>query len=364
MGSLRLKDLAFGALGLGPKNMVGFDIGSSSIKICELSALKETYKLTQFAIRPLPEGSFLGEEIQERDEVVEIAKAIVKEVKLRSSFTCIGIWGQSVISKQIQVPMGTMEEIQDQVIWESEQYIPFDIEESAISHHFIGENEGGGADVLLAAAKEESIEKFRSIAEEAGLTVKVVDINGLAVANVFSYVKKEELEGITDPILLIDFGANSTSIIIYRHPAVVFTREISVGGQGVSNEIQKAMGLSYEEAEDLKVNGDQNGNLPEEIVEIINSSLHTFLSEIKKTLNFYMTSTNESRFHCCYIMGGTSLLPGLVENLTSELKIEVLFFNPFEKIEADKKFDGDFLSLVGSMGIPSIGLAMRTLSDD
>ena len=77
-----------------------------------------------------------------------------------------------------------------------------------------------------------------------------------------------------------------------------------------------------------------------------------------------MTSTNESRFHCCYIMGGTSLLPGLIENLTSELKIEVLFFNPFEKIEVDKKFDGDFLSLVGSMGIPSMGLAMRTLSDD
>ena len=356
--------MVLGTLGLGPKNIVGFDIGSSSIKICELSAVKETYKLTKFAIQSLPEGAFLGDEIQQYDEVVEVAKALVKAVKPKSSFACVGMWGPNVVSKQIQVPMGSMEEIRDQVMWESEQYIPFEVEESAISYHFIKENEGGGANILLAAAKIETVEKFKSIVRDAGLVAKVADVNQFAIVNIFCHVKKDELEGVTHSVLLLDFGANTTNVIVYRHSAIVFTRELPIGGQRITDEIQKAMGLSYQEAEDLKVNGDQNGNLPEEIVGIIDSSLGMFLSEIKKTLNFYMTSTGEDRFHCCYVVGGSSLLPGLVESLAKELGMEVLFFNPFEKVDADKKFDDDLLILAASMGVPAMGLAMRTLSDD
>ena len=126
------------------------------------------------------------------------------------------------------------------------------------------------------------------------------------------------------------------------------------------------MGVSYEEAEELKVNGDQSGNLPEEIVSIIDSSLRPFSEEIKKILDFYLSSVDERSIDCCYITGGASLTSGLSQTLTAELGINVLFFNPFEKFsvtnsDLDNK---DSLRLISSVGSTSMGLAMRRLRDD
>ena len=194
------------------------------------------------------------------------------------------------------------------------------------------------------------------------MIAKIIDTNQFAIANIFTHVHGEELEQSERSTLLIDFGASSTSIIIFKGATVFFTRELEIGGQQVTDEIQKSMGVGYEEAEDLKVQGDQNGNIPEEIISIIESSLVHFLSEVKKTLNFYMTSSGEDNFHRCYITGGSSLLPGLVENLANELEVEVLFFNPFDRISFNEnRFDEDVISMVSSMGIPALGLAMREL---
>ena len=364
MGSLNLKSLLISA-GLGPKNLVGVDVGSSSIKVCELSGSKKSYALAKFAVQPLPEGSFFDDEVQKYDEVVEILKNIVTEVKPKSTIACIGVWGPNVISRRLQVGMGSMREIEDQVEWEFEQYIPFDIDDATVSFHFDGENKGGGQTFSPPRPRRSPLQSLRIWSRETGLTVKVVENSQFAIANAFAYVCKEELDGLDDSLLLLEFGANSTNVIIFRGQTVAFTRELSVGGQAITDEIQKAMGLSYSEAEDLKVNGDQSGNIPEEIVGIVNSSLDLFISEIKSSIDFYMASMEEKSFKCCYITGGSSRLPGLLERLKKDLKMEILFFNPFEKIKIEQgQFGEDFLPIISSLGVTALGLAMRSIQDD
>ena len=355
----------FADLGLGPKGLLGVDIGSSSIKICELSGGKNSYKLTKFAIRPLPEGSFFEDEIQKTDEIIEVLEHLVKEVRPKSSFVCMGIWGPNVISKRMQVAMSSIEEIMDQVAWEIEQYLPFDVDDATTSFYLVGENSVGGADVLISAAKTELIERFRALVEDAGLKVKVIDCNQFSIANVFSYVHEKEIKEINTPILLLELGANSINVIVFRNGSVVFTRELPIGGQIITNEIQKAIGLSYGDAEELKVNGDQSGNLPEEIMSIINTSFNLFFTEIKRALDFYISSSDESSFQYCYITGGSSRLPGLSERLAKELSLEVLFFNPFDRIDVKRgEFDENALSVISSTGVSALGLAMRRVGDD
>ena len=364
VASLVLKNL-LSSLGLGYQGVVGVDIGSSSVKLCELSGSEKSYKLERFAVLPLPEASFFGDEVQKEDEIVDTIKKLFEEEKSQSATVCVGMWGPNVVAKRIQVGMGSIDEIGEQVEWEFEQYIPFDADDATISFHFLGENEGGGADVLVVAAKTELVQKFKEMVEAAGPAVKIIDCNQFAIANIFSYVHKEELENALDSLALIEFGANSTNIIIYRNSTIVFTRELSIGGQIITDEIQKAMGLSYEEAEELKVNGDQNGNIPEEIVGIVKSSLDVILSEIKTSLDFYMSSNEEKSFSGCYITGGSSRLPSLVNELKESLQMDVLFFNPFEKINVDdSKFDESYQSIISNIGVTSLGLAMRNLKND
>ena len=166
---LKAKGLVFSILGIGSNNVLGVDVGSGAVKMCELSASRGSYKLNKFGVKPLPEGSFFADEVQKSDEVLAIIRELIKEVSPKSPFVCVGVWGPNVISKHVQIPLVSKDDLADQVVWEFEQYIPFDVEDATISHHFVKENQGGGADVLVVAAKTEVVERFKGVGGRCGI---------------------------------------------------------------------------------------------------------------------------------------------------------------------------------------------------
>ena len=119
-------------------------------------------------------------------------------------------------------------------------------------------------------------------------------------------------------------------------------------------------GVNFEEAEDLKTTLDGDGNLPEEVVTIVESINETFYSEIKKTIDFYVSSTSDDTMCACYVTGGSVQLPGLLEGLTDLLGVDVSVINMFRSFEYDEsKFSESDLNDIAYRGVVAIGLAMR-----
>ncbi len=346
----------------GPKTLIGLDIGQSAIKAAIISSDKKqtSFKLEYFNIIPLSEGTIIEDEIHREEEIIEAIKKIAKGAGAGVNKICLGLAGQSTISRRLQLAGGSPEEIEEQVSWEAEQYIPFNPEESSLSFHVVGENEGGGVDVIVASARNALISAFKDLVELADLRVKIVDLNALAVMNVFTFIKADILDS-DQSMILMDIGAQNTQFLIIRRGKLVFTKEMAMGGVMVTEEIQRQMGVNFHDAEDLKTVGDSNGNLPEEVVEIVESVNKTFLADIKKTLEFYITSTSDESFEKVYITGGGSLTPGLIEGLETTLGLEIEFLNPFEKIDYGKSFSDQELESIGSLGAAAMGLAMRKL---
>ena len=122
------------------------------------------------------------------------------------------------------------------------------------------------------------------------------------------------------------------------------------------------MRLLSKEAEDLKINGDSQGNLPQEIVEIVGRMLNTFFSEVKKTLNFYMQASSIESIEHCYITGGSSLIPGLLEGMEGLMGIKVNILNPFDRLEYNSKnIDNEALQQIAISGGVGLGLGIRML---
>lgn len=348
----------------GPKTIIGVDIGQSAIKACVVSTDKKytSYKLQHFKRVPLSEGAIIEDEIHKEEEVIEAIASAVSGAGTGVNKACIGISGPSTISRRLQLAGGSIDEIEDQVTWEAEQYIPFNVEESTLSFHLIGENEGGGVDVVVAAAKNSLIQSHRDLVEGAGLRPKIVDLSILACVNLFQFVKDAELKSNDEAsAILMDIGAQSTQFVICRDNTIVFTKEIAMGGVMVTEEIQRQMGVNHVDAESLKTVGDENGNLPEEVVEVIEQVNESFIADIKKTIEFYITSTSDESFEKVYLTGGGALTPGLSEGVESALGLEVEFLNPFERLDYGKKLSEDDLQEIGFLGAASIGLAMRKL---
>lgn len=350
-----LKTIAFGS-----KGIVGLDIGLSSVKIASMEKKGEEYHLLGFSKVNLPEGAIIEDEIQKPEEISEAIRQAAEQLSLDGLNCCLGISGPNTVARKLQLAGGSSDEIEDQVLWEAEQYLPFDIEESTVDYHFVGENEGGGVDVIVAAAKNDVILNFKELVQNAGGTVKIADLGILAVTNVFELVMGDKLNNPEESYLLLDIGAQKTFFIIYKDGMIVFTKEINIGGVMITEEIQRQMGVNYYEAEDLKLTGDENGNLPEEILEIIDDVVETFFSEIKKAIDFYISSTSDESLAYCVVTGGSSLIPGLLEGLEALLGVDVSVLNPFDVIQyKEKDFTEEEINQIAYTGVQALGLGMR-----
>lgn len=353
-----LVEQAKDSLGMGPSSLVGVDIGLSAVKVAEITGSGKSLVLSAFAIEPLPEGALIEDEVQKPEEIQKAIDKAFKKAKIANKNVCICLSGPNTVAKKLQLAGGTREELEDQVTWEAEQYLPFNIEESTVAFHIVGKNEGGGMDIIVAAARNDVISNFKSLVEPQYKT-KVIDLGILAITNVFELIMGRELEDSMDSWLIIDIGAQFTQFVIYKNKMVMFTKEMNIGGVMITEEIQRQMGVNYYEAEDLKINGDESGNLPEEILEIIDDVVESFFAEIKKTIDFYISSTSDESLIGCYITGGGASIPGLIEGLSDLLGLEVHLLNPFDVIKCDTKKVKEDLDTIAYRGLAAIGCAMR-----
>ncbi len=347
---------------VSPGVTIGVDIGAHSIKVCELSGGPGKFKIERFGVFTLSEAALIEDEIQKPSEIVEGILEALKESGIKSRQICLGLFGPNTMTKRLNVPEGSREEIEDHILWEAEQYITFGADDSQIDFHIIGDNEGGGKDAIVAAAKNEIIENFTNVLKDAKLTAKVVDLNVIALANVMEEVLQDNIEEYNQGTLLLDFGAQSTKVVVFKRGAPIFTKEIPVGGSLVTEEIQRQMGVSYEEAEDLKISTDDRGNLPQEILNIVSSQIEQQIAEVKKSINFYITQGSAEKVEYCFVTGGSSLLPGLIEKLSIVTGLEVQRLDVLSAFKLNNKKLDENADQLAAIAPVVIGLAMRKVN--
>lgn len=344
--------------------LLGVDIGMSAVKLALLTPLrKQNFRVEKFCHLPLSEAAIIEDEIQKPTEITDLIREGIDRIQYKDAICCIGIDGPNTMTKRLQIPDGSKEEIEDNVLWESEQYIPFGADESELDYQVLGDIEGDDdvKDIIVSAAKINVIESYTQVVAKSGLKPKITDLKVFALNNIFESIYFDRMASLESGCIIIDFGAQSTKILVYRYGAPVLTKEIILGGVLVTEEIQRQMGVSYYEAEDLKINGDDSGNLPEEIIPIIDKHVDTLMSEVKKVLNFYIASGSSEQVDYCFITGGSSLLPGLHETLSEVIGINAQFIDPFTRIEVSNKVSKEDIEIMRSTGLVALGLGMRKI---
>src|ERR1700744_1670701 len=109
------------------KPVVGLDIGTSSVKLCQLRRTKKGYALQSFGIVPLPSEAIVDGALMNAGAVSDAIGELIRSHPVKAKEAAIAIpvnWG---IIKKINLPPMTADELDEQIRWEAEQYIPFDI---------------------------------------------------------------------------------------------------------------------------------------------------------------------------------------------------------------------------------------------
>lgn len=340
------------------KNLVGVDIGSSSIKVCELKeARKGARTIVRFGFHPLPPQTIVDGHIINRSAVVEGLEKLFHKQRARD--VALRVSGHSVIIKKISMPLMTPAELREQINWEAEQHIPFDLTEVEMDWQVLGQRpEQGQMDVLLVAAKKEEVNDLTSIAAEAKLKPRVVDLDAFTVQNAFETgygaIPTDRTIG------LIHVGASLTTLNILSNGQTAFTRDIANGGNQITEEIQRALNVSADEAEAYKCGGDGRGLVPREVPEIVQQVVEQLAGEIQRSLDFYLATSGEGEVHRVVVSGGTANIRALLDAIERRARVPVELLDPMRVAQpASRGVDVALLQARAAQAVVAFGLALR-----
>ncbi len=337
------------------KNTVlGLDIGASSIKVVEMAKSGSEFVITGYGQAAISgNGETLSSVLTELLQATGIkAKRVVTSVS-----------GREVIVRYISMQPVEQENLPNAIRFEADKYIPFDLEEVVLDSQKLDESVLGFTNtaemkVLLVAAKKSLIEQKVQLLKEAGLYPAVIDVDCFALGNAFELRNilspRAEVEG--KVVSLIDIGASKTNITIMIGNSSFFTREIYLAGNEFTEEIQKKLEVTPEEAEKLKRDP---GVFALEVQEAVSAVIDDLANEVTLSFDFF-ESQFEREVEEIYISGGGSQFFSLEPDFERIFGKRINRWDPTENFEIQSdQVDVDALKANAPQLAIVMGLASR-----
>jgi type IV pilus assembly protein PilM len=344
------------------KNCIGLDIGSSSIKVVAVKPSRQGVALLSFGVEPLPQQTIVDGTIMNQSAIVDGIRSLWSRLKLRQKEVALAIAGHSVIIKKIPVPPMTPDELAEQIPWEAEHHIPFAKDDVEIDYQVINKQTASGQmELLLVAAKKEVVHDYAAVAREAQLIPQIVDVAAFAVQNAFEL----NYQNPSETVVLINVGAAIANINIVKGGVSLFTRDVTIGGSAFTEEIQKQLNISHEEAEAYKVGGahDEQGVVPQEVERIIESVAEVMAGEFQRSLDFYLATSAEANVAKIFLSGGSAKVAALHRAIEKRSRLPVEILDAWRRVQIDPKLDQPFLRAHAPEAMVGLGLALRAPGD-
>ena len=346
--------------------VIGLDIGSSAIKLMQLTPSKKGYALEKFGIKTIDPELIVDGAVMDAGRVVDAVKELLREQAVKTKDVVISVSGHSVIVKKINLPPMTEDELEESIKWEAEQYIPFDVNDVNLDFHILPNPDAGGEGkdtmaVVLVAVKKDRLSEYTSLVMEAGLNPVVVDVDAFTLENVYEIGYEPSGSEVS---ALVNIGASVMNIHIVKGGNFSFTRDISTGGNKYTEMIQRDLNVGYEAAERAKRGESVEGVAPEALAEVINTMNGELAAEIGRSFDYFRSTSTQETIDRVYLSGGTAKIAGLAPFMSERLGVPVEMLDPFRHIEVNPKIvDPDLLAAVGPQASVVVGLAIRRPGD-
>lgn len=338
--------------------VVGLDIGSHAVKVCQLKRTSNGYAIVTLGSTVLPEGAVDDGTLNDPEVVSKAIADLFSNLKIKNKKVGFSISGYSVIVKKVNLAVMEDAQLEEHIMAEAEQYIPFDIEDVYLDFQDLKTNTKGAdrTDVMLVAAKKEVVDDYLEMLRSINLNPVIVDVDGFALENCF-----EHNYGKDENVALVDIGAAKMNINIISQGISVVARDIVVGSRQLTEQIQNNFDIGFEEAEDIKLGLLPAGDKSREIEGIFSTTCTQWVLEVKKAIDLYHANHPDHPLKRLILSGGGAKVNGFPDFLAQETGLEVELFNPFQKVTTNPKtIDPDYLISIGPEMTIVTGIALRT----
>ena len=339
--------------------VLGVDISSTTVKLLELSRQGGRYRVESYAVAPLPPEAVVEKSVNDIEVVGAVIRQLVNRSQTKAQHAVAAVAGSSVIIKNIVMTAGLSDDdMEAQLTFEADQYIPYPLDEVALDFEVIGPVAGRDdqVQVLLAACRSETIESRVDALDAGGLTPKVIDVEVFAVERALGLVQPQLPMDDPESIAIVDIGASMMTLSVLSKGDTVYTREQLFGGKQLTDEIMNRYNLNFEEAGLAK----KQGGLPEDYErEVLDPFREAVIQQVSRSLQFFFSSSEITQLDCIVLCGGVAGMTGLAQRVQERLATPTIVANPFADMTVSSHVDAQALAKDAPAMMVACGLAMR-----
>lgn len=348
-------------MALGGPPLIGLDIGTSAIRAAQVSVGRGAPSLISFGQVALPSGVVVDGEIRDQGAVSEAISQLVKRTKIKGRRVVLGVANQRVVVRQVDLPYLEEKEFRSSLQFQVADHIPMPVDAAELDYMMLGEFMTESNErmmrVLLVAAATDMVESFVGTAAAAGLEPAGVDLTPFAVARAVSPAARSEV-GAAGSEAVIDVGAGVTSIFVHNNGEPRFVRILLVGGDDATNALSSSLGVSFDEAEAVKLDLGRGVGTPE-AQRVLQARVASLVEEIRGSLDYYVTQEDSEPVASILMTGGGSLTPGLVASVEQTVRVQVRRATPLSQMNFSRSgLTQEQVTQVEPVASAAVGLAM------
>ena len=338
------------------KNLIGLDIGSSSVKLVRLKKVKGKIELERARVIELKDIKSIREGIER----------LLKSEKITSCQVCLSISGQSVFTRFVKLPKLSQKKVEQVVKYEAQQQIPFSIEKVIWDYQLYRRSESSEVEVYLAAVKRDIIDSL--LKELAPLKIDVVSIQPSPIALYNFTVFNQDIK---ENSIILDIGAKTTDVIIAKGRRL-WIRSIPIAGEELTEALSQKLGIKPDEAEKLKrkeaitlvgSTGDENLTPRSDVIsKAIDPVLSDIATQVTRSINYYKKEFDKSAaFVNVLLTGGTSKVKYIERFFKNNLKMEVKRLNILKRMKPNRFLKVNLDEIEGGL-VAALGAGLSVIT--
>lgn len=343
-----------------PKNIVAFDIGSSSIKIVTGKYFKNKLTINKLIDTPTPEGAISDGKILSKQILGDMIQFALNENGIKINDAICTTNSSLIINREIIIPKVEEEEMETVIRYEIKQYLPINLNDYILQFIVLDEiidNTGDKLKVSVISYPENMAYAYYDLLNLLELNPYSLDIEYNSLRKIAEYSKfnnNGEVSG--GAVAFVDMGATSINVTILKNGKLDFTRMIKTGGDNISYALSKNLNMSIKSTESIKI---EKGNLldikEDDIVNVtIRDVIDDVLEELQRILQFYINKSSGVQLNKIFIYGGVANTKGIDSYMENRVKISVEKITTLENVdfsskEISEEHIGEFVNAIGSI---------------
>ena len=334
---------------------VGLDIDRGAIKAVQVSRSPRSFALQHVGYRKLPAGAVSDGEVADHDLLSYEIKEFWASHSFKGKAVYLGVANQKIVARLLDFPRMSPAELRSAIGFEAQDQIPMPIGEAVVDYVVLGpQEEGSDLDrILIVAAQQDMISRYSSAVRAAGLRLEGVDVKALSLLRSTLPLSLFDDEG---AILLLDIGAEITSLVVSQSGTPTLTRFIPGGSGYLAQAVAEAASLPEEEAErqlmnpKVRIGSEPEGEIegaeedgddfdPALVYDIrhgLEDAVQALAEDVQRSVEYHYSQPGSREVTQVFVSGEGALVNGLDAYLGDLLGVATHRGTPLSKLASNK----------------------------